>query len=386
MHSPFAPSKLAKLVACNGSFMLEAIFPDTSETSPEAAEGTAAHEVAAAMLESLRGGSPCVLTPIHFIGKPASNGVEVTEDMTDSACEYVNEVAKLTNSRGLSAAKRVEQRVDIPDIHPDCWGTPDCWAYDEKTGDLWVWDFKHGLQVVEAFENYQLMAYACGIMHQLGINGTGDQYLTLHLVIVQPRAYHRQGTVREWTIKGSDIRAFINIAAAAVADVMKGASITRAGSHCLFCSARGNCETLAKATATVLQFAQEASGIPTDPKAAAVELELLDRAYDIIKARRTGLTEAIEYQMRKGVQVPYFAMQPVFGRKKWTLPDDQLFAMGDAMGVNLRNVKPITVIQAGAAGMPDALTSGFSTASSSLKLTRDLGSKARMIFNKKGTA
>jgi thioredoxin reductase (NADPH) len=69
---------------------------------------------------------------------------------------------------------------------------------------------------------------------------------------------------------------------------------------------------------------------------------------------------------------------------KWNHRLDEV--LGDAMGVNLRNTKPITVIQAGAAGMPDALVSGFSEAKTSLKLTRDLGNKARMIFNKKGSA
>lgn len=383
MHSPFAPSKLATLIACNGSFALSSMFPDYSEESPEAAEGHAAHEVGAAMLTSLRGNSLEVLTPISFKGKKASNGVDITDDITDSAFEYCNAVAKLSNSRGLSKSLQIEQRVDIPYIHPLCYGTPDCWAYDERSGDLWVWDFKHGFQVVEVFENYQLIAYVCGILDKLGINGVGDQYITVHMVIVQPRAYHREGTTREWVCKGSDLRGYFNVARAAVETVMLGEPRTRAGSHCLFCSARGHCETLQKAVSAVFEYAQAASGIPTEPKAAAIELELLDRAYDLVKARRTGITESIEYQLRKGAAVPFFTMAPHYGRKKWTIDDAQLFAMADGFGVNLRNVKPLTVLQAVNAGFPESLADGFSTTPSTLKLTRDLGNKARMIFNQK---
>src|SRR5690606_25074571 len=72
-----------------------------------------------------------------------------------------------------------EQRVDIPRVHAECWGTPDFWTAvfpeDERGSKRYVRvvDYKYGHRFVEVFENLQLAAYASGVLSQLSIS-TGD--------------------------------------------------------------------------------------------------------------------------------------------------------------------------------------------------------------------
>lgn len=386
----FRASSLSVLVKCPGSWELSQMFPDPDEGSDAAAEGTAAHEVGADILNAFTDIDAPTVCEQDRVGKAASNGVIITKEMFDSAREYANSVIRISNQRGLVQKRHVEQFMMIPDIDPLCGGTPDCWAFDDKTGELFVWDFKHGHQPVEVFENYQLIAYAIGALRVLDdagtikYNGQTDQAIRVHMTIVQPRAHHREGTERTWSCMASDLRGYVNVLQAALQGIMEGNANTRAGSHCLFCSARGNCETLTRAAGTVLEFAQRATGIPLEAKAAAVELDLLERGIELLKARRTGLESLVEQQIKQGVQVPYFTLVPSYGRKSWALPAEEVLAVSDAMGVDIR--KPVDLLtpkQAAAAGLPDELVEAYTTTpQTGMKLTRDLGTSARRVFDK----
>jgi hypothetical protein len=165
---------------------------------------------------------------------------------------------------------------------------------------------------------------------------------------------------------------------------MLGNVNTRAGSQCMFCPARANCDTLAQAAGAVLEFAQRAQGIPVEGKAAAVELDLLDRGVDLLKARRSGLEAQLTAKLKAGEQVPYFALTPSYGRQAWAHDTDTVLAVADALGVDVRKpVELLTPKQAAAAGMPDDLVEAYTTRpQTGMKLTRDMGANARRVFSK----
>lgn len=360
------------------------MFPDVSEETEAAAEGTAAHEVAANILRSFEPGKNLLLLG-DCLNKPASNGVIITKEIYDSAREYANSILKISNQRGLMKHRHIEEPLTCEMLHPECWGTPDCWAFDAKTGDLFVWDFKHGHLTVEVFENYQLIAYALGALSKLGLlDGIKDQHIKVHMVIVQPRAHHREGTERTWTVQASDLRSYQNVLVNTIESVLLGEAKTRAGNHCMFCTARAHCETLARAVGAVLEFTGSATGIPSTPRSAAVELDMIERAEPLLKARKSGISEYVEAQIRRGEQVPFFGLAPTVGRLSWKEDPEVILIVADSMGVDLRKPSDlITPTQALAAGFDESLVNAYAhKPNTGHKLTRDLGDNARRVFSK----
>lgn len=385
MESLIRPSSLPVLRVCGGQFMLTAMYPeDTTQTTQAAAEGTAAHEVAATILNSFLPSSDRIVLVSDLEGSAASNGVVITREIFESAREYANSVIAVTNRRGLMQSRVVEQPVTIPDLHPLIWGTPDCWLYDEKAGELFVWDFKHGLNYVEVYENWQLMAYASGILSKLGVNGLDDQHIRVHLTIVQPRAFCKEGTERTWSIMAPDLRGYINAMADRVAMILTGELPTVSGLHCVYCSARANCDTLAKAAGTAMQFASTATGLPFDGNAAAVELELLEQAYSAIKARKQGVETVLLNRLQSGEHVPQYVLEPTQARLKWQIDPQSVIAIGSAYGYEL--AKPVDVItptQAIKLGMPAEEVHAISARESGgVKIVKVNESAAKRVFGK----
>src|SRR5205085_9695018 len=102
----------------------------------------------------------------------------------------------------------VEGLIEISILHDLNWGTPDAWVYSPRSLTLDVFDFKFGHGFVSEFENWQLIGYAAGFLESLGIDGHADQALRVNLHVVQPRAYHRAGPVRTWSVLASDLRPY----------------------------------------------------------------------------------------------------------------------------------------------------------------------------------
>ena len=200
-HAVLAPSSAARRWACPGSRAMEAAQPPEQE-SPEAVEGTTAHWVLAWLLAS---------TIAPAVGTLAENGYPVDQDMVDGAMLCAESVFGITTRYGLDVQS--EQHVTMHDtIHPLCDGTPDVFAVDETRRVIYLWDYKYGHGYVDAFENPQLIEYLAGIVERFGQTITDDQIWSFRAFIVQPRNYHRDGPIREWNGRLSDLRPHFNYA------------------------------------------------------------------------------------------------------------------------------------------------------------------------------
>lgn len=331
-HSPLAPSSAYRWVSCEGSVQLEALYPEQEE-DPSAAEGTAAHHAGA---EMLLGREP---------GTVAPNGVVLTEEMLDGAQMWVDDVRSI----GAPASElQVEQRVYMPRIHAQAYGTPDTWLFVPATGTVYVWDFKFGHGVVEHFENWQLIGYVCGILDLLGIDGRNDQELWCELRVVQPRAYHREGRVRTWRVRASDLRGYFNRLNLAAHAAMRPGAATRTGSYCLHCNAAANCETLRKAVTHAADWLGGSSPEELPARAAGEEMELLEHLATLVKARRTARTADLSARLRRGEGVPGWCLENTTGAKAWKPEDkDKVIMLGALLGLELaKEPAPITPTQA----------------------------------------
>ena len=152
-HARFSPSAANRLIHCPPSLVLGEVFQD--EESPYAAEGSAGHALAE-----------------HLIKKHLKQQTRrpVSDYYSDDLLEAVDDYVSFVVGEIESARKEcpdpifsVEQRVDVSDYVPDCFGTADMVIVTDKL--VHIIDLKLGKGVpVYAEKNPQLMIYGLGIL------------------------------------------------------------------------------------------------------------------------------------------------------------------------------------------------------------------------------
>lgn len=366
-HAFLAPSSAHRWVRCPASPDMEAQYPEQGDQ--EAARlGTAAHWV----MEQFLTGNVMV-----EIGAVTPNGVMVTQEMLEGAELIFNDVARRLRPRTKLC---VEQRVAIPTVHAQNWGTPDVHAWDSH--DLYIWDYKFGHEQVEVFENWQLMDYAAGCIHASDIELA---LIKVTMIVVQPRAYHKGGPVRAWERSALELNPYIHTLAMAADEATSASLPPRAKptpDGCKHCTARHACMALQRAAYQGVALAETAQASELPPDALGLEMRLLTEASKLIEARLSGLETQALALMRQAVTVPHWVLRPGTSRTVWNKPDDEILALGAMMGLDLAKPKEaITPAQATKAGLDATLTAAYSfKPQGAMKLTLDDGSDARHTF------
>lgn len=306
-------------------------------------EGAAAHWLAQSMAHG----------QMIAEGTLAPNGVAITDEMIDGVTEYLHALA----AWGIPV--NIERTMRIPSIREDMEGTPDAWAYDAIQKLLRLADLKFGYRYVDVFENPQLLCYAEGLIHEFNLN---DLDLWVEFTIYQPRTFHRDGALRTWRVRASDLRPLINELkhAAAMSAMPDAVCVVNPG--CQDCAARHVCQTLQNAALGALEYAYKAVPHDLPPVALGDELRRLERAQKMLEARITGLqTEAINL-LRKGAIIPQYQYTHGVGREAWVSPEAeaQVIGMAKLFNKDIRKPeKPITPTQARKV-LPERIVSMFS--------------------------
>lgn len=386
-HSIIPPSSAAiwgKPGGCTGWVTMALTYPETEE-SEEAKEGTASHEVAARMLEASARANLGYPSREATVGSVAENGVVISEEMYDAAELYAADVGAVMRERSVFGgdALGIEARLEMPRIHELSFGTCDAYLYDRNNGELFIWDYKFGFEIVEAFENWQAINYACGILDKLGIDGLQDQYLKVRIRIAQPRAFHRDGPIREWVVMASDLRGYFNILQANAAEALGPAPETRSGSHCKHCSARHACPAALQAGVRLYEVAAQPVPVELSADALAVQFAIVQRAKKQLEYLESGYEEQLKGLIRSGKAVPGYRVEESVGRERWTRPVEEVFALGDMLGHDLRDPKAITPNAARKLGIDAAVITAYSEKPrTGLKVVPDNGNKAKQVFSK----
>jgi hypothetical protein len=185
-------------------------------------------------------GQPAFLKEGHPYLIDRERFFEIDSEMVEG-CQLTIDTIEKYYSRVDGDELMLETRLDMSWIHPKLFGTGDILIYKRRTKTLIVLDYKYGSgHVVEVEDNEQVLTYGVGAAKLFEIEGV-DKVVC---VIIQPRAFHREGPVRTIEIEALDLTVFEGqlIERAAATDDPDAPLI--AGDHCKFCPAAHCCPTL----------------------------------------------------------------------------------------------------------------------------------------------
>jgi hypothetical protein len=270
-HSPFGASVAHRWTVCHGSVKAQQGIDE--EPSVWALEGTAGHTVAARCLES---GQDAIEYAARIV-----DGVEIDDTVVDGVQVYLDAIRHDQKMRGGKLL--VEVKFHLEHLHPLFWGTADCVRLgNDKV--LSVYDLKLGRgKIVEVMHgngpNIQLGYYGLGAYHsldrvvkQLGIK-------QVELVVVQPRAWHRDGPVRRARFEFEEIEVLgaTLVEAAAACEAWDAKFVP--GDHCEFCRAAPTCRALRDYAFEMAQLDfQEGVGMTMDSGERTVNPVTMDNA------------------------------------------------------------------------------------------------------------
>ncbi len=346
LHARLAPSSAFQWApegGCRGAPAMQERYPEDRD-SPTAAEGIAAHWY----------GSETLSGRVVTLGMEASNGIAIDADMVDCGNAYVADV------RRVAGTVRIEERVTIHSVHPDCWGTPDAYILQRDERRLFVWDYKYGHRFVDAYRNWQLILYAIGVLESEGVPADDWKHWSITLTIVQPRCYRSGGPAEPWVIGGPALIKYIDPLRRAAIEASQAGAQLRTGDHCRDCSARHTCPALMRSAALSVDVAHEQTPMDLTPAALGLELRYLTAAMARIKARHDALEEQALGSIRAGRDVPMWKGGYGTGRERWKQPATEVAMLGDMWGLDLRKpTECITPAQARKAGIDEAVIAAF---------------------------
>jgi hypothetical protein len=234
-HARYNASGSHRWMHCAGALELADTLPAADNVfSGYAFDGTEAHELAYyALSERYRNAREAYV----MSGYKWTHYYDHEDERLDSVQEFLDYVYGLIDANGPDVRLYLEVNFQFPTSLPDTdvGGTADVVLYFPASRALYVVDFKHGAgYAVNANHNSQLKFYIVGALAEIGRNGLRAEWITG--VIVQPRAYHSEGPIREWFVyDDTELPRFIaEVDAAIVAAQQPGAPRTP-GEWCEFC-------------------------------------------------------------------------------------------------------------------------------------------------------
>lgn len=308
-HSKLGASSMHRWAECPGSVRLCVGAPNGSTFF--AAEGTAAHELAARCLTN--GNDADV-----YGGEWEHDGHkgEISEDMTEAVQVYLDAVrADAVEDDGSAPIRMIEQKFHLKELHADLFGTADCVQVWPGKKLMRVYDYKHGKGVpVDVASNPQLLYYALGALLSYK-----KPIAEVEIVIVQPRCAHPDGPVRRHRFKAVELLDFENDLMAAVKRTEDPNAELKTGDHCRWCPATVSCPQI-KRTVQDAARAEFGPAKKYDPAELAKTLELLPLIEGWVKnVREFAYGEALH-----GRTPPGYKLVDKRPTRKWSVDDHTL--------------------------------------------------------------
>jgi hypothetical protein len=284
------------------------------EGSAYADEGTRAHETLA-----------------EALGLPNPYDVrfqsEEEEKHLPMAFEWVSQIRNYHPEVELFREIAVNPAPYVGTSH--CKGTADV-IMPVPFGPLYVADLKFGVGVVvDAIDNMQLMLYGLGALAEFE-RKHGYVFTELVLVIIQPRAYHPSGPVREWRVSYEEALEWGRWLGAKAAEALGPRPVFRPSEDaCRFCPAAGVCRHLAEFS---LGRARRVFTDIVDHEAEYKDVNCLTNVelghiLDVSPLIRRFLDEVYNHALLycgRGGTLPGWGLKPKQSNRIWDVPEDEL--------------------------------------------------------------
>jgi hypothetical protein len=248
-HSEFGGSKSEQILNCPGSVLLSRGIPN--KDNPASMHGTAAH----ACLEFIIRNHKQLKNPVQrkrILKKALSSSTTIIdsdnvthvidwdEEMVDDA---IDALAWVKEQLSPNTTVYVESKIDSSSFTTEGQGsTLDIGIAVWSARELIIADYKYGKHAVEVKNNSQLIYYALGMLIKLKAFKKFDR---IRLVIIQPRASHKDGHIREHVISvedaikwGKKFRKVVKIA------LKPNAPLKIGDKWCFFCLAKKKCPAM----------------------------------------------------------------------------------------------------------------------------------------------
>lgn len=349
-HSWISPSKIAVSKHCSGSLKQQHDLLKLPPTDPQL-DGHTCHNYAA-----------------NLFGKPMEFDQDrLTDEMVGAATMYVNYVKSIAGDKAV-----IEERVNIPKIHPDCFGYPDAYYYDEPVRTLHVFDLKFGWRLVEAYFNWQLLCYASGIVPY------AEKYV-LH--IIQPRPYHPEGPIRTHELDFITFKSECVRIAQAVERAIND-PVLSTGPHCRNCDALLKCNARWEAITNGIEVVSKIDQDDMTPEQVTSQFLILDYVQDMINKQKDKAEQTALYLISQGKNLPGLTLEQGAESIKWCGDPKSIIATGDASGFDLRKKDAVmTPLQVKKAGAPEYLVNLLSKTYKGKRKLRPIDlNKANKIF------
>lgn len=237
-HSKLGASSADRWMHCPASIrLIDNLPPEAFEASEPAAEGTAAHELAALCLQT----KSDAWEHAGKIYKVSKYEFEVNQNMIEAVQGYLDFVWGIM-AKYDDAILHVERSLSSF-LHDLAFGTADITIEVPSKRLMIIVDYKHGRHVVCEPEGSQTRYYGYLALE----NSDYDDFNTVELWIYQPRHYHPKGSARNYNIGAEELTDwFTNECVPAMDATNDPESLFGIGDWCRFCPAKHDCPALRK--------------------------------------------------------------------------------------------------------------------------------------------
>jgi hypothetical protein len=322
-HATLSASGCDRWWNCSGSLRLTELLGTTSISTPYAAEGSAAHQLAHICLVNSQ-------HAVEYIDREIL-GFTVNMEMAEAVQIYLDLCWELKRS---GAECFTEKKFSLKSLNPPApmFGTSDFSAIFKDAHELVIVDLKYGKGVAVGIkDNPQLKYYALGVM----LAFPDVSFNTVTTIIVQPRV--SGPPIKKATYDAIDILGWsVDLIDRAKATLEPDAPL-HPGTWCRFCPASGQCPAQATSALSVAQieFSEVVDPIriaektpikaPPDvtrltPAQMAIMLDQADALDSFIKSLRAAAQSLIEH----GTDIPGWKVVPKRPVRRWK--DDETIA------------------------------------------------------------
>lgn len=365
IHARLSASSAHRWMNCAGSIRLSEGIEDP-ETIYQI-EGRAAHTLAEVALSkdgqrpyALPGGQVIEswrnVVAVRVDTKDGPQAFPVDDTMREAVELYATTVHDLLARIG--GRLYIERTFDLAILRPPepMFGTADAVIVGDRTID--VIDLKYGAGVtVEVTDNVQLLYYALGaILAEFTrrvcdptdsftlddgvsvLDGATAMFDEVRVTIVQPRAPHTDGPVRQsLTFTGEDVKAFAVKLLTRADNVQAPDAVLQAGSWCQFCPARGHCPELTAHAKLVAQTDFESVPMEAPPDIEHMPIERVAailQNVEVLNIFIAGLKQRITRELESGREVPGWKLVNKRAQRQW-LGEEMLREWAEGNGLNV---------------------------------------------------